>query len=104
MQTIATNELKTMMKDNTGLTVVNALPEESARDAHIPGTPNIPLDSENFVKQVETQAGGKSKPVVVYCASSGCNVSEKAARRLESEGFEKVYDYEGGVKAWQESA
>ena len=47
--------------------------------------------------------GKKDKPIVVYCASTTCDASPKAARRLNEAGFSKVYDYEGGVKAWKES-
>jgi rhodanese-related sulfurtransferase len=103
MQTIDTKQLESMMESKSDLAVINALPEESAREAHIQGTPNIPLERDDFVQQVESKAGGKNEPVVVYCANTECGVSEKAAKTLEEHGFEQVYDYEGGAKAWNEA-
>ena len=70
----------------------------------IPGAINVPLDDDDFVARVEKQAGGKDKPVVVYCASQQCNSSEKAAEQLENAGFTAITDYAGGFKAWQEEA
>ena len=55
-------------------------------------------------QRVEEQAGGKDKPVVVYCASQQCNSSEKAAENLENAGFTAVTDFAGGFKAWQETS
>jgi len=103
MQTIDTQQLESMMENRSDLAVINALPEESAREAHIKGTANIPHDRDDFVERVETEAGGKDKPVVVYCASADCDVSEKAARTLEQHGFTNVIDYEGGAQAWNKA-
>ena len=55
-------------------------------------------------RAVEQEAGGKDKSVVVYCASSHCNSSEKAAKKLEEAGFTAVSRYTGGAAAWQEDA
>jgi hydroxymethylpyrimidine pyrophosphatase-like HAD family hydrolase/rhodanese-related sulfurtransferase len=70
----------------------------------IPGAINIPLQSEDFAARVEQEAGGKDKPVVVYCANDQCNSSEKAAEKLESLGFTDVRRYTGGAAAWQNEA
>jgi rhodanese-related sulfurtransferase len=53
---------------------------------------------------VEQEAGGKDKPVVVYCASQQCNSSEKAGNKLEAAGFTAVSRYTGGAAAWQKDA
>ncbi len=103
MKILQTHELKTMMSEHTNLPVINTLPTDTAKDTTIPGTPNIPFNSDDFVTRVESQVGGKDQPVVVYCASSDCDASEKAATKLEENGFTKVFDFAGGVKAWEES-
>lgn len=41
----------------------------------------------------------KGKPVYLYCRSG--NRSLKAARKLVSMGFEKVYDLQGGILKWK---
>ena len=103
MERINTQQLESMMESKSDLAVINTLPEESAREANIKGTPNIPLGRDDFVEQVEKAAGAKDQPVVVYCANTECDVSEKAAKKLEENGFQRVYDYEGGSKAWNEA-
>jgi len=103
MQTISTEELKTLREQDSNLTLINTLPEEHFAQTQIPGSQNIPLESDDFVEQVEKAAGGKDQKVVVYCASTECDSSPKAARKLEEAGFTDVVDYEGGAKAWQES-
>jgi len=98
---IDTSEFKRMWDETDGLAVINALPESAAQEAHIPGTTNIAHERGDFAERVAEQAGGKDRPVVVYCGSEACDVSVKAAKTLEEHGFQEVYDYEGGVKAWR---
>ena len=104
MKTIATDELKALREKDGDLTLVNTLGAESFEKTRIPGAVNISLDSSDFTSRVEQEAGGKDKPVVVYCASSHCNSSEKAAEKLEVAGFTAVSRYTGGAAAWQEDA
>lgn len=104
MKTITTNELKSLLDRNEDVLLVNTLKSESFEKTRIPSAVNIPLDDEDFVVRVEEEAGGKDKPVVVYCASLECNSSEKAAEKLENAGFTAVTDFAGGFKAWQENS
>jgi rhodanese-related sulfurtransferase len=103
MKTIEAQTLQKMQQDTPDLPVVNTLPEESFAATKIPGAVNIPGTSNDFVEQVEQQAGGKDRPVVVYCASAECDSSPKAAKRLEEAGFTQVFDFEAGAKGWQEA-
>ena len=102
MKTIETSELKALLDGNEDVLLVNTLKADSFERMHIPGAVNIPLDDDNFLARVEEEAGGKDKPVVVYCASLECNSSEKAAEILEQACFTAVTDFAGGFKAWQE--
>jgi rhodanese-related sulfurtransferase len=104
MRTITTDELKALRDKNGKLTLVNTLAAEFFEKTRIPGAINVPLDNSDFVARVEQQAGGKDKPVVVYCASQQCNSSEKAAKKLEEAGFTKVSRYTGGAAAWNKEA
>lgn len=101
MQAITTAEFKEMTQRRSNLTVVNVLPREDFRGGHIPGSQNIPVGSSEFEKQVEGLVGGRDLPVVVYCASEECSASPKAANRLDEAGFEKVYDFEAGMRGWK---
>jgi rhodanese-related sulfurtransferase len=104
MKTITTHDLKALKGQDGHLTLVNTLAADAFQKTTIPGAINVPLESDDFATRVEKQAGGKDKPVVVYCASQQCNSSEKAARKLESAGFTDVSRYTGGAAAWQQEA
>jgi rhodanese-related sulfurtransferase len=104
VKTISTENLKALKDRNSDLTLVNTLAADAFQKTKIPGAINVPLESDDFTARVEQAAGDKSKPVVVYCASSQCNSSEKAARKLESAGFTAVSRYTGGAAAWQKEA
>lgn len=102
MKPMSTDELKTMLTGSDGkLTVVNTLPPEHFTKTQIPGSINIPEQSEDFAARVEAAAGSKNQPVVVYCASQQCDSSTRAAEKLDAAGFAMVYDYQDGAQGWQ---
>jgi len=73
-----------------GAQLVEVLPAEEYEEEHLPGAISIPLkklDAETTAKL------DKSKPVIVYCWDYLCDMSPRAAARLDSLGFERVYDY-----------
>lgn len=100
MQTLTVDQFQQKRDDAV---VVNTLPEDAFEKGHIPETKNIPEADPNFEQRVADIAGGKDQPVVVYCASAECDSSPKAAKKLEEAGFEQVYDFEGGLKAWKDA-
>jgi rhodanese-related sulfurtransferase len=104
MKPITTGELKAQCGKPGAATLVNTLSAEAFEKTKIPGAVNVPLKSGDFAARVEQEAGGKDRPVVVYCASRQCNSSEKAARKLEAAGFTDVARYTGGAAAWQKDA
>ncbi|WP_299602822.1 rhodanese-like domain-containing protein [uncultured Aquimarina sp.] len=56
-------------------------------------------DKENFTSKFENL--NKNEPVYIYCYSGWR--SHRAAKLLITLGFEKVYDFKGGYKAWTEN-
>ncbi len=100
MQTIQAKELKRILNGPDETPVINVLDPEHYRDKHIPATINIPVSSNDFVRQVEQHVHSKTAPVVVYCAKTDCDASEKAAKKLEAAGFTAVMDFEAGVDGW----
>lgn len=70
-------------------------PEEYA-DGHLKGAVNININSGDFEQQLGKL--NKDVPVFVYCRSGGR--SARAASKMESMGFKKVYDMDGGITAW----
>ena len=65
MQTITTAELRSLMDRAHGPLIVEALPESSYKQGHLPGAINLPPD------QVRDRAAGllpdKEASIVVYC-------------------------------------
>ena len=70
---------------------------EEVEAGRIKGEINFDFKAPEF--DVLIKGLDKTKPYFVYCAS-GVR-SAKVAAKMESEGFEKVYLLEGGIKAWE---
>jgi len=82
----------------TKLLVINALAKKYYDDCHILGSLSIPLDKlEAYARTLD-----KKTPIVVYCASYSCPVSEKAWRIFDALGFTSVWAYEGGLAEWSQ--
>ena len=81
--------------------LVEALPEKYYRDWHLPGARHLPHDRVDAL--APTVLPDKSAEIVVYCASSTCQNSHLAARRLAALGYTNVAVYPGGKKDWQEA-
>lgn len=81
-----------------GLLVDCRTPDEF-NEGHITGAQNIDILEENFVDNIN--AMDKSQTVFVYCRSGGR--SKNAAKILQTAGFSKIYDLEGGFTAWKEA-
>ena len=91
-------DLKAKLDRGEPVTIVEALPEEYYRKAHLPGALLLPLD------QVDTLAPSllpdKSAQIVVYCADLPCPNSEIAADRLTDLGYRNVLEYAEGKQDW----
>lgn len=103
MTSIKANELKQMQERTGTPPVINVLPAESFEKQRIPGSVNIPLESDDFVERVGGKVSDKSDPVVVYCANTECPASAKAAEKLEVAGFTQVQDFESGLRGWTDA-
>ncbi len=101
MKPISRDELKRMNETrHEDFVLINVLSREAFEQRHIRTSINIPVGSDDFAQRVEDVAGGKDRKVVVYCANFDCDASPKAARKLEADGFTRVFDYEGGTEDW----
>ena len=77
--------------------LVEVLPADEYADEHLPGAINIAL---NDLDHATTEGLDRARPVIVYCYDEQCDMSPRAASRLESIGFEQVYDYSAGKADW----
>src|SRR5438093_1703463 len=77
--------------------LVEVLPASLYKKEHLPHAVNIPL--ENMTAE-RTKSLRKDMAVIVYCADFQCDLSARAAWRLESMGFQEVYRYTPGKADW----
>lgn len=100
-----TIDVSTMQQtvENDRALVINVLGEDQFQQAHIPDSENVPEALDDFEDRVAGMTESTETPIVVYCASDTCQASPRAASRLSEAGFENVYDFEGGLEAWQEA-
>src|SRR5689334_6170303 len=80
-----------------GAQIVEVLAPKEYEEEHLPGAIHIPLLHMNASSVSRLD---KKKPVIVYCWDYQCDLSPRAAARLESLGFADVYDYAAGKADW----
>lgn len=80
-----------------GAQLVDVLSDSEWEQSHIVGAVHIPL------KQLDELAPttlDKQRPVIAYCYDALCDLSPRAAWRLEMLGFADVYDYTASKMDW----
>ena len=101
MRHITREELKSALDNGARVTVVEALPEKYWRDGHIPGA--LQIDHTEVNEKAGAALPDKGARIVVYCASTECQNSTKAARTLEALGYTDVNEYVEGKQHWLEA-
>ncbi|KWX01789.1 hypothetical protein LI90_2821 [Carbonactinospora thermoautotrophica] len=77
--------------------LVEVLPQKEYEWAHLAGAVHLPLKDLNATTAARLERG---RPVIVYCNNTECDMSPRAAWRLERLGFPAVYDYVAGKMDW----
>lgn len=77
--------------------LVDVLGPSDYQDSHLPGAISIPLGK---LPEKAPQQLDRSRPVIAYCYDTLCDMSPRAAWRLETLGFGDVYDYVGSKMDW----
>ena len=95
---ITRDELKAMLDRGEAVTIVEALPEEYYRKAHLPGALLLPHDQVDEL--APTLLPDTAAEIVVYCANLPCPNSEIAAQRLSELGYTNVREYAEGKQSW----
>lgn len=101
-KTITTEELSKKIENHEDFLIVDVLSSNSFEMRHIPGAKNVPYDG-NFAKNFEEETGAsKDKEIILYCASSGCQLSVLASEILEKAGHTNVLHYKDGLAGWRD--
>lgn len=70
---------------------------EEFEGGHLENAINIDWNNQNFLRL--TASLDKTKPIMVYCLSGGR--SSAAATSLRQDGFQQVYELDGGLMQWR---
>jgi rhodanese-related sulfurtransferase len=96
---INARELKQKIDNNQDFTLIEVLLPELYKQWHIPGSINIPADD---IKDTAPEKLSEDDEIVVYCRSSTCGASDRAADALEDIGYKNIIIFRGGKKEWEE--
>jgi rhodanese-related sulfurtransferase len=108
---VDTDTLKGWMDAKKSLVVVDTMPyEASYQKNHIPGAvqflfpvkPQKEMDPGQQAKYAKLLGPDKNAVIVVYCGFPKCGRSHNGAMWAKKLGYQNVYRYPGGIKAWLE--
>ena len=97
-QDVNVAEFKQLMKQSGTVLIDVRTPQEIAQ-GKIEGALEINFLDDNFQEKI--QELDKSTPYLIYCRSG--NRSSKATAIMEAQGFEKLYNLQGGYQAWSQA-
>jgi rhodanese-related sulfurtransferase len=96
---MSSTELAQRLEEDKDMLLIDVLDEGSFQEEHIPGAVNIPLDELGE----KAKTFKKNQRIVVYGSTHDDESSNRAAEILETLGFRKVSDFDGGVHAWKQA-
>lgn len=99
---ITLEQLKNKIGRQSDVVIAEVLPAQYYDAGHLPGAVHLPLDafeSGRFREILPVQ----DRDIVLYCASSTCQNSHIAARKLASLGYSSLSVFGGGKAAWSEA-
>ena len=100
VENIKPEQFDALRKADTNSTVVlDVRTKKEYQEGHIPGSVLIDFNAEDFEQQVAKL--DKSKTYLVHCASGGR--SARACKKMDKLGFQKLYNLEGGMGAWEKA-
>jgi phage shock protein E len=97
-QNVDADKFEKLMKEPETV-VLDVRTKKEYDEGHIKGAVLVDLQGKDFDEKVKDL--DKSKTYLVHCA--GGVRSERACKKLEKLEFPKLYNLEGGIKAWQKA-
>ena len=89
--------LKSWMDEKKKMIIIDARDLEDYKKAHIPGALSL-LNSE--VEKKGQKLIQESLPVIVYSNDENCPASGLVSKKLDSMGYNPVYDYNPSYADW----
>lgn len=91
---VTADEVVTLISQD--LQIIDVRTPREFSSGHIPEAQSINVNDSDFLERVKLL--DKQKPLLLYCAVGGR--STLAVEQIKDLGFEKVYNYKGGMKDW----
>jgi polyisoprenoid-binding protein YceI len=98
---ISIAEFQELVNDDPSLAIIDVLPADAFREAHLPAAENFCVYETGFISKVAAAHPDLRQPIVVYGAGSGTLEAEIAVQKLQKAGFQSVRSLEGGLSAWR---
>ncbi len=95
-QNVDAATLQKMTQENPGLVVLDVRTAQEVAGGIIPGAVHIDISKPDFIEKINQL--DKSKSYVVYCRSGRRSVS--ACNMMANEGFQQLYNLQGGILSW----
>lgn len=92
-------EFAEKIKELSTAKIIDVRTSEEFSKGHIANANNYDWNGNEFENQIATL--DKSEPVFVYCLSGGR--SSSAANKMRSNGFQHVYELDGGLMMWRDA-
>ena len=96
VELISPADASALLKENSGVRVLDIRTPEEFGEGHIDGAINIDYLADGFDEGIAKL--DKTTPYVVHCASGGR--SGKSISKFEASGFEKIYHLKAGFSGW----
>ncbi len=89
----------TRLANNDDAVFIDARPRKDFDGAHLPGAYSVPAtEVDSHLKQLEQL---REQPVILY-DERGFE-AERVAKKLQANGFTRLYTIEGGLPAWRKA-
>ena len=98
---ISIAEFKKLVNDQPSLAIIDVLPVDAFREAHLPAAENFCVYETGFVSKVVTAHPDLRQPIVVYGADSKTLEAQVAVEKLQKAGFHLPHLLEGGLSTWR---
>lgn len=98
IEEVDVKKFRKLVDDGKGIVLDVRTPEEVSQ-GHILNASTIDYYDQDFVTKINLIA--KDKEIYVYCQSG--KRSSEAAKILNENGFHRIYNLSGGIKAWEKA-
>lgn len=98
LQNVKAKAAKELLAAHPGMMVIDCRQPKEYAMVRLPQAVNIDYFGESFWEHLRELP--KDEPYLVYCNT--CRRSTRACTLMENGGFKKVYNLDGGLKAWIE--